>query len=61
MPENENTSTQKRLTDDELTAAYPAVLALVLRVEDVARRAPDPSVGELASALADYFRNPDAI
>jgi hypothetical protein len=33
---------------------------LVLSLEDVARRDPSPGVAQVAGALAEYFRTPDA-
>ena len=61
QPENtSHTSTNPRLSDDQLAADYPAVLKLVTALEDVARRDPSQGVGALANALAEYFRTPDA-
>lgn len=54
-------STQQPLSDDQLDAISPPLLTLVLRLEGIAERAPDPSVSSIASALAVYFRTPDAL
>jgi hypothetical protein len=47
------------LTDEQLTALNPALLALVQRLEDIEKRDPNANVANLAAALAEYFRTPD--
>lgn len=47
------------LNDEQLQAINPALLKLVLQLEDVAQRDPSANTSRLAAGLAEYFRTPD--
>ncbi|VTU20734.1 hypothetical protein SRS16CHR_02703 [Variovorax sp. SRS16] len=51
-------STNTPLTDAQLAESHPAVLVLVSKLDDIARREPG-GVAALAQAMAEYFRTPD--
>ena len=55
-----NSSQSPHLSDEQLAADYPAVAKLVGQLEDIAARDPSQGVAGIASALAEYFRTPDA-
>lgn len=56
MPE----STKPLLSDEALAADFPAVAALVTKLEGIAARDPSQGVQDIARAVAEYFRTPDA-
>ena len=47
------------LTDEQLQENHPALLKLVLQLEDIARRDPSWNLSKIAESLAEYFRTPD--
>lgn len=53
-------STKPLLSDAELAETFPAVARLVSKLEGTAARDPSQGVQDIARALAEYFRTPDA-
>ena len=47
------------LNDEQLQAINPALLKLVLQMEEIAAREPSVNTARLAANLAEYFRTPD--
>lgn len=47
------------LNDEQLSSINPALLKLVLQLEEIASREPSVNTARLAAGLAEYFRTPD--